>query len=32
MAGRVTLKGVKSGIVLRLPAEGDFEELLPQLS
>ncbi len=31
MAGRVTLKGVKSGIVLRLPAEGDFEELLPQV-
>ncbi|MBQ4483213.1 MAG: septum site-determining protein MinC [Lachnospiraceae bacterium] len=29
MAGRVTLKGVKSGMVLRLPEDGNFEELLP---
>lgn len=31
MADRVTLKGVKSGIVLRLPEAGDFNELLPQV-
>ena len=31
MADRVTLKGVKSGIVLRLPETGDFNELLPQV-
>ncbi|MCR5774581.1 MAG: septum site-determining protein MinC [Lachnospiraceae bacterium] len=29
MTNRVTLKGVKSGIVIRLPEEGDFNELLP---
>ena len=29
MADRVTLKGVKSGIVLRLPEGGEFEDLLP---
>ena len=29
MAEKVTLKGVKSGIVLRLPTGGTFEELLP---
>lgn len=29
MADRVTLKGVKSGIVLRLPEAGEFEALLP---
>ena len=29
MSEKVTLKGVKSGIVLRLPEEGDFESLLP---
>ncbi|MBQ7584318.1 MAG: hypothetical protein IJT24_06875 [Lachnospiraceae bacterium] len=29
MADKVTLKGVKSGIVLRLPEKGEFEELLP---
>ena len=29
MAAKVTLKGVKSGIVLRLPEDGRFEELLP---
>ncbi len=31
MAEKVTLKGVKSGIVLRLPAGGDFESLLPAI-
>ncbi len=31
MAGRVTLKGVKSGIVLKLPTDCSFEELLPQV-
>ncbi len=31
MAAKVTLKGVKSGIVLRLPKEGEFEELLPAI-
>ncbi len=29
MAEKVTLKGVKSGIVLRLPEGGEFESLLP---
>lgn len=29
MADRVTLKGVKSGIVLKLPESGEFEALLP---
>ncbi len=29
MAEKVTLKGVKSGIVLRLPESGEFEDLLP---
>lgn len=29
MAEKVTLKGVKSGIVLRLPESGEFESLLP---
>ncbi|MBQ8956050.1 MAG: hypothetical protein IJ075_03685 [Lachnospiraceae bacterium] len=29
MAEKVTLKGVKSGIVLRLPESGEFETLLP---
>ena len=27
----VTLKGVKSGIILKLSGEGDFEKLLPQI-
>lgn len=31
MADKVTLKGVKSGIVLRLPETGDFDELLTQV-
>lgn len=31
MAAKVTLKGVKSGIVLRLPEGGEFEELLPAI-
>lgn len=32
MEQQVTIKGVKSGIVLKLSGEGDFEELLPQIS
>ena len=31
MAQKVTLKGVKSGIVLRLPENGEFEYLLPAI-
>ncbi len=31
MAERVTLKGVKSGIVIRLPESGEFSQLLPQV-
>lgn len=31
MAERVTLKGVKSGIVLRLPEGGDFDALIPAI-
>ncbi|MBO5551025.1 MAG: septum site-determining protein MinC [Lachnospiraceae bacterium] len=31
MAERVTLKGVKSGIVLKLPESGEFEALLPAI-
>ncbi len=32
MEQQVTIKGVKSGIVLKLTKEADFEELLPQIS
>lgn len=31
MAERVTLKGVKSGIVLRLPEGGEFDDLIPAI-